>query len=91
MQLQALGLLHRLQPYADDAVVRAKPVLEPVVQRVARTCSGITSRLDAHLESYRPWQIVALTVLAVLVLLWVLARVFRAVTEVRETGAQLSC
>ena len=85
---QALGLMHRLEPYADDALERARPYCEPALQRVARSFEGATSRLDAELGSYRPWQVVALTGLAVLVSMWVLARVFAAIADVREIGAR---
>ena len=82
----ALAVLHRLQPYAEDAFHQAAHAAQPLWQHTKPYFDSATSRIDSSLGHLLPWQIAGAAALSALLMLWVLSGIAAAVSDIREAG-----
>ncbi|BDA43135.1 Sphingosine-1-phosphate lyase [Coccomyxa sp. Obi] len=89
--------LSTLQQATADAMTRMKPHAEeiwratqiwtyPAWQHAAPHLDSTTRWIDAHFAGMLPWQVVAITAVAVLLLVWVLQWVYRGAADLKEAG-----
>lgn len=86
MHTLGLSLLHRLQPYAEEASHQAMLIAQLVLLHVQPQLGRAASRLNASLQGLLPWQIAAVTLLATLLTLWALSKALAVAADIREAG-----
>ena len=79
----------RLKPHAEEAWAAVRTWTDPAWQHATPHIDSATRWIDARFAGLLPWQVAAMTSIAVLLLVWVLHWVYRGTTDLKEAGKKL--
>ncbi|CAL5221739.1 g3989 [Coccomyxa viridis] len=72
--------------HASPGLKQIQPKLQQMQARIQDGFQHSTARIDASLHGLQPWQIAAVTAVAVLITMWILSHLLSLFADVRETG-----
>lgn len=75
--------------HASPGLKQIQPKLQQMQARIQDGFQHSTARIDASLHGLQPWQIAAVTAVAVLITMWILSHLLSLFADVRETGREL--
>ena len=79
-----------MDSHASPGLKQIQPKLQHMQARLQEGFQHSTARIDASLHGLQPWQIAAVTAVAVLITMWILSHLLSIFADVRETG-ELPC